>query len=185
MKVLGIITEYNPFHQGHKLHIKKSLEKSQSDASICIMSGPFLQRGEPALINQWARTEMALNSGVDLLIQLPVSYSVRSAEYFAFGAVKLLESTGVIDYLCFGSELGEIEPLNRIGNLIANEPKELSEMIKIELSSGVSYPQARSKALMKYINNNQNKFKNSTNKHKLNSIISWFGKIETNIFQVH
>jgi predicted nucleotidyltransferase len=165
MKVLGIITEYNPFHQGHRLHIEKSLEASQADACICIMSGAFLQRGEPAIVNQWARTEVALNFGVDLVIQLPVSYSVRSAEYFAFGAIRLLEATKIVDFICFGSELGEIEPLKQIAKIIANEPTEVSKKIKASLSTGLSYPQARSQALVEYIKANQDEFKKSSEKY--------------------
>jgi predicted nucleotidyltransferase len=165
MKVLGIITEYNPFHQGHQLHIEQSLKKSQADACICIMSGAFLQRGEPAIVNQWARTEMALNAGVDLVIQLPVSYSVRSAEYFAFGAIKLLEESKIVDYLCFGSELGEIEPLSKIAALIVDEPKQVSRKIKTGLAQGISYPQARSQALIEYIKANQEEFQAPTEKY--------------------
>jgi len=165
MKVLGIITEYNPFHHGHRLHIETSLEKSQADACICIMSGAFLQRGEPAIVNQWARTEMALKSGVDLVIQLPVSYSVRSAEYFAFGAIKLLEESKIVDSLCFGSELGEITPLEQIAKIIAGEPEEISREIKARLSKGDSYPLARSQALVGYIEANQKIFQSSIEKY--------------------
>ncbi|WP_018249687.1 nucleotidyltransferase [Orenia marismortui] len=159
MKILGIITEYNPFHQGHQFHINKSLEKSNANACICIMSGPFLQRGEPAIVNQWARTKMALNSGVDLLIQLPVTYSVRSAEHFALGAVKLLNSTGIVDSLCFGSELGISKILRDIAKLISDKPKELDLKIKKNMDQGISYPAARSKAISEYIKINSSKFK--------------------------
>ncbi len=156
MKVLGIITEYNPFHQGHQLHLNKSLEKSKADACICIMSGSFLQRGTPAIINQWARTEMALRSGVDLLIQLPVVYSLRSAEHFAWGAVKLLDSTKITDTICFGSELGQIEPLVEIAKILLEEPAEFKFNLKNELDHGLSYPQARSNALKNYLDSNPN-----------------------------
>ncbi|WP_408956541.1 nucleotidyltransferase [Natroniella sp. ANB-PHB2] len=156
MKVLGIITEYNPFHYGHQIHLNKSLAKSKADATICIMSGSFLQRGTPAIVNQWTRTKMALQQGVDLVIQLPVAYTTRSAQYFAYGAVKLLTATNTVDYLCFGSELGEIGPLKLIGKLLAAEPKELEQLIKKELNTGVSYPVARSKALSKFLQINSN-----------------------------
>ncbi|GAB6138448.1 nucleotidyltransferase [Halanaerobaculum tunisiense] len=151
MNILGIITEYNPFHLGHKIHLQKSVTKSKADATICIMSGSFLQRGRPAIVNQWARAQMALDSGVDLIIQLPVTYSVRSAEYFAWGAVKSLAATNLVDILSFGSELGKIQPLQQLGQLLATEPPHLSTLIQQELNQGVSYPQARSKALDNYL----------------------------------
>ena len=155
MKVLGIITEYNPFHNGHKIHLEKSLAKSNADATICVMSGPFLQRGTAAIVDHWARTKMALELGVDLVIQLPVSYSTRSAEYFAYGSVKLLEAANIVDSLCFGSELGTIKPLEFLGQLLAQEPKELSKLIQKELKTGASYPQARAKAILNYLEDNR------------------------------
>ena len=171
MKVLGIITEYNPFHNGHKIHLEKSLAQSKADASICIMSGSFLQRGTPALINQWARTKMALEQGVDLVIQLPVSYSLRSAEHFAYGSVKLLTATNIVDALCFGSETGTIEPLRFLGQLLAHEPEKLSTLIQNKLAANNSYPQARSEAVLEYLaeNKNQVSFSQQQLKTALNS----------------
>ncbi|MCK8816938.1 nucleotidyltransferase [Natroniella sulfidigena] len=166
MKVLGIITEYNPFHYGHQIHLNKSLTKSKADATICIMSGSFLQRGTPAIVNQWTRTKMALQQGVDLVIQLPVAYTTRSAQYFAYGAVKLLTATNIVDHLCFGSELGEIAPLKLIGQLLATEPDQLNQLIKEELTTGVSYPLARSKALTQFLKLNSNLTDISTTKLK-------------------
>ncbi|MBM7556579.1 nucleotidyltransferase [Halanaerobacter jeridensis] len=151
MKILGIITEYNPFHNGHQIHLQESIAESGADASICIMSGSFLQRGTPALINQWARTEMALEQGVNLVIQLPISYSIRSAEHFAFGSVKLLDATNIVDSLCFGSESGKIQPLQFLGQLLAQEPPQLSELIQKKLESNLSYPQARAAAVGEYL----------------------------------
>ncbi len=151
MKIVGMITEYNPFHNGHQLHLKESLAQTESEAAICIMSGYFLQRGTPALISPQARTKMALQAGVDLVLQLPVSYSARSAEYFAYGAVKLLSATNIVDFLSFGSESGSLQPLKTIARLLAKEPPELSALLKEELKQGVSYPQARTKAVVKYL----------------------------------
>lgn len=153
MKILGIIAEYNPFHNGHQIHLQESLDHSKADASICVMSGSFLQRGTPALVNQWARTEMALEQGVDLVVQLPLSYSLRSAEHFAFGSVKLLDATNIVDSLCFGSESGKIEPLQFLGELLAQEPLQLSKLIQKKLESNSSYPQARAAAVVEYIHN--------------------------------
>ena len=151
MKVLGIVTEYNPFHNGHQYHLNKSIEKTKAKAVICIMSGCFLQRGTPAIVNQWSRTKMALKAGVDLVIQLPVVYSSRSAEHFAYGAVNLLDKTRIVDSLCFGSETGNLSPLKTLGQLFVQEPNELSQLIKKELTKGFSYPQARANAALKYI----------------------------------
>ena len=103
--VLGIISEYNPFHNGHILHLKKSLEITKADFTIAVMSGNFTQRGDTSLIDKWAKTEMALKQGIDLVIELPTLYSISSAENFAEGAIKILNSLGIIDYLSFGSEL--------------------------------------------------------------------------------
>ena len=169
MKILGIITEYNPFHNGHQIHLQESLAKSKADASICIMSGSFLQRGTPALVNQWARTEMALEQGVDLVIQLPVAYSLRSAEHFAFGSVKLLDAANIVDDLCFGSEFGNIRPLKFLGQLLAEEPPQLSTLIQNKLESNNSYPQARAEAVLQYIN--EKKLDLSVSKEQIKTIL--------------
>ncbi len=151
MKVLGLITEYNPFHNGHKYHIEHAIKQTNSDYVISVMSGNFVQRGEPSLLNKWAKTEMALNNGVDLVIELPVVYAIQSAEYFAFAGVKILDSLNIVDSLCFGSELGDIKPLRRLAQILANEPPILSESIKYFLNKGISYPKARELALTIYI----------------------------------
>ena len=171
MKVLGIITEYNPFHNGHQLHIEKSLTESSADAVICIMSGSFLQRGTPALVHPWARAKMALEAGVDLVIQLPVSYSLRSAEYFAYGSLKLLDAAGIVDCLCFGSETGRIEPLKFLGQLLAAEPPQLSQLIQENLAAKKSYPQARAAAVSDYLaeKNDSNPFSPEEIKKALHS----------------
>ncbi|GAI81932.1 unnamed protein product, partial [marine sediment metagenome] len=95
MKILGIITEYNPFHNGHLYHLFKAKEITGADYVVAVMSGNFLQRGEPAIINKWARTKMALDAGIDLIIELPFVFSTQDANGFAFGAVKLLDSLQV------------------------------------------------------------------------------------------
>ncbi|MGM0502598.1 MAG: nucleotidyltransferase, partial [Bacillota bacterium] len=136
-----------------RIHLQKSIAHSNADATICIMSGSFLQRGTAAIVNHWARTKMALAAGVDLIIQLPISYSTRSAEYFAQGSVKLLTAANIVDCLCFGSELGTIEPLQYIGQLLAQEPEQLSQLIQKKLATGSSYPQARAQAVLDYFKN--------------------------------
>ncbi len=153
MKITGIITEYNPFHFGHEFHVKSSKEKTSADAIICVMSGNFVQRGIPSITDKWSRTKMALLGGVDLVIELPSIYCVSSAEYFAFGAISILDSLNVVDNICFGSECGDITVLKEISKILFTEPLEFKESLKEELALGLSFPKARSIALEKYIKN--------------------------------
>jgi predicted nucleotidyltransferase len=153
MKVLGIIAEYNPFHNGHLYHLEESKKLSSADYTVCVMSGNFIQRGEPAILDKWARTEMALLSGVDLVIELPVVYAMSSAEFFAYGAVKILDSLGVVDSICFGSETGSIYMLNKIADVLYNEPEDYKLKLKLYLAKGLSYPSAREAALKQYFSN--------------------------------
>ena len=153
MSTVGLITEYNPFHNGHLYHLEASKKITNADAVISIMSGSFVQRGEPAVIDKYTRTAMALANGVNLLVELPVFYSCSSAEYFSFGAIMTLEELGV-DFVCFGSECGDIGILTYIAELLINEPVQLSMLIKEKLSSGLSYPKARNDSLCQFIKNN-------------------------------
>ncbi len=148
--ILGIVSEYNPFHNGHVLHLKESLARTKADFTIAIMSGNFVQRGDTSIVDKWSKTEMALKQGIDLVIELPVLYSISSAENFADGAIKILNTLGIIDYISFGSELGQIKPLDDVAGVLAKEPKEFSEIIKRELKSGLSYPKARELAIQMY-----------------------------------
>ena len=151
MGILGLIVEYNPFHNGHLYHIKQAKKITGAKHVICVMSGNFIQRGEPAIINKWARAKTALLNGVDLVIELPVVYAMSSAEYFTYGAVKILNDIGIVDYLCFGSESGEIKPLDKIAHILYNEPDLYKLLLKNELKKGLSYPLARNHALTKYL----------------------------------
>lgn len=151
MKVLGIVAEYNPFHNGHKYHLEKCRSISGADCIVAVMSGNFTQRGEPAVVDKWARCEMALLNGIDLVIELPCVYAMSSAEYFAYGAVKLLDSMGHTDMLCFGSECGSIDKLDTIANILCDEPDEYKLLLKKELSEGKSFPSARHDALKYYL----------------------------------
>ncbi|MDI6707322.1 MAG: nucleotidyltransferase [Bacillota bacterium] len=147
MKVLGIIAEYNPFHNGHLYHLRKSVNITGASHVMAIMSGNFLQRGEAALINKWARAEMAVRSGIDLVIELPFVYSCRSAEAFAHGAVSILDKCGAVDCICFGSETGNLDRLSYIAEVLSNEPEEFRSLLKAHLDKGLSFPAARAKAL--------------------------------------
>lgn len=147
MKITGVITEYNPFHKGHLYHLQKAKEDTNCDGIICIMSGNFMQRGNPAIIDKWNRAKMAILNGVDLVIELPLIYALSSAETFAYGAVNILNSTGVVDYLYFGSEHGDISHLDEIANLLINEDSNFKLILKEELSKGLPYHMARANSL--------------------------------------
>ncbi|SDE71201.1 Predicted nucleotidyltransferase [Fontibacillus panacisegetis] len=142
MNIAGLIVEYNPFHNGHAYHFTEAKKLAQADAVIAVMSGDFLQRGEPAIVSKWARTEMALQVGVDLVLELPVAYAVQPAEWFAYGAVALLEATGVTTHLCFGSEAGALDVLQPLAERLADESAELQAQVAEELATGASYPAA-------------------------------------------
>lgn len=151
-KVLGIIAEYNPFHNGHLLHLTKSKEETGAKYSICIMSGNFVQRGNTSIVNKWVKTEMALKSGIDLVLELPTVYSISSAENFAEGAIKLLNSLKIVDTISFGSENSDIDILNRISGILYEEPKQYVEFLNEELKKGLSFPKARENAILLYLN---------------------------------
>jgi len=152
MNITGIITEYNPFHNGHLYHLNSAKEVTNCDGIICIMSGNFVQRGEPALIDKWKRAEMALLNGVDLVIELPTFYALSSAEFFASGAIKILNSIGVVNNIFFGSESGNIELLHKIAKLLTFESDILKDSIKENLKTGVTYAKARELSLINILN---------------------------------
>ena len=151
--VLGIVAEYNPFHNGHLHHLNESKRISHSDYTIAVMSGNFTQRGEASIVDKWSKAKMAIENGVDLVIELPTLYAISSAENFAAGAIKVLDSLGIVDYISFGSECDDISILNDIANVLCAEPDEYKTLLSHELSKGVSFPKARERALMLYLNN--------------------------------
>ena len=151
-KVLGIVCEYNPFHNGHLYHLIQSKKLTGADYTVAIMTGNFTQRGDVSIVDKWSKTEMALLGGIDLVIELPVIYSTSSAENFAEGAVKILKSLKIVDHICFGSETRDINLLDRIAEVLYTEPKEYQTLLSHELSKGISYPKARENALMMYLN---------------------------------
>ncbi|RGY02274.1 nucleotidyltransferase [Blautia sp. OF03-15BH] len=151
MKVTGIIAEYNPFHQGHAYHLSRARELTGADRILVVMGGNFMQRGEPAIIDKYTRTEMALRNGADLVLELPAASATGSAEYFAEGAVELLDASGVVNELCFGSELGELEPLEKAAELLLEEPEDYQELLRAELKKGKTFPEARETALSAFL----------------------------------
>ena len=156
MKTVGIIAEYNPFHSGHEYQLRYVREKLSADFIVIAMSGDFVQRGTPALFSKHVRTEMALRCGADLVLELPVSVSTSSAEFFARGGVQLLDALGVVDMLCFGSEAGETGALMELADVLVKEPDDYKNTLKSLLSQGESFPSARSHALLEYFKNPRN-----------------------------
>ena len=155
MNITGIITEYNPFHNGHKFHLEESKKQTKSDGTICIMSGNFVQRGGPAIIDKWKRTEMALSNGVDLIIELPTFYAVSSAEFFAKGAVSILNSLNIVNNLFFGSEIGDAKALSEIAKVLVSEDERFKNILKENLSLGLTFAKAREKSLIEYLNSSE------------------------------
>lgn len=142
MRTVGIVVEYNPLHNGHVHHYEQSKKAAEAEACIAVMSGHFLQRGEPAVANKWARAEMALHMGADVVLELPVAYACQPAEWFAYGAVGLLDAAGVVDCLSFGSEDGRIGPLLELADRLYREPAAFRERLQAELKKGGSFPSA-------------------------------------------
>ena len=147
MKVVGLITEYNPFHNGHLYHIRKAREVTGADTVIVVMSGNYVQRGVPAMMPKRLRAFAALEAGVAAVFELPVFFACGSAEYFAEGAIALLDALGCVDAICFGSECGDVKSLGKIAKILADEPEEYSVLLRNYLKSGLSYPRARQAAL--------------------------------------
>lgn len=145
MKIGGIIAEYNPFHNGHKYQLEKSKELGEWTHAVAVMSSNYVQRGETALISKWARAEMAVKNGIDLVIELPTLWSTAHAQRFALGGVSLLESLGCVDMLSFGSECGDIDELIECKNAINSEA--VGERLKENLEYGLSFASARAEAL--------------------------------------
>lgn len=150
--VLGIIGEYNPFHNGHLYHLNESKKLAKSNYSIAIISGNFVQRGNVSVIDKWTKTRMALLSGVDLVLELPCIYSISSAENFASGAIKILNSLKIVDTLSFGCEINDLSILKECAQILTDEPEEFKSLLSHELSKGVSFPKARENALLMYLN---------------------------------
>ena len=147
MKTVGIIAEYNPFHNGHEHHLAAAKEMTGADYCIVVMSGDFVQRGAPAIMGKYIRAQAALANGADLVLELPVYYASSSAEYFASGAVALLDKLGITDTLCFGSECGDIKVLSELADALLYETPEFKRILKQQMKAGSSYPQARNHAL--------------------------------------
>ena len=150
MKVAGVITEYNPFHNGHKYQLEQIKRQTSADYIVVVMSGDFVQRGEPAIIDKYERTRMALLSGADLVLELPAVFATASAEFFAGGGVSVLQNTGIVDTLCYGVESVDHELTKLVAGVLKNPPAEYSASLARLIQGGMSFPTARSRALCEY-----------------------------------
>lgn len=153
MSATALIVEYNPFHNGHQYHLDQSKKITQNDELIVIMSGNFTQRGDAALLDKWARTKQALSCGADLVLELPLIYNIRSAEYFAYYSVLSLVKSNIVDSIVFGSETGEIKILNALAGALVNESSEFKKELQSHLKNGSDFPTARRKALLSSYHN--------------------------------
>ncbi len=187
MKVVGIIAEYNPIHNGHIYHLNKSKEITNSDFVIVIMSGNFTQAGNIAIYDKFKRAKIATNIGADLVIELPTIYATSSANYFSFGAINILDKLNIVDNICFGSECNNISNLNYISDIITKNENELWNNINKNLKSGISFASAREQALLKYLSDEQISILKSPNDilglEYINAIKSLNSHIKANIIK--
>lgn len=146
MKICGIICEYNPFHYGHLYQLREAKRLSGADAVLCIMSGNFVQRGEPAILDKYTRAKHAIQAGADCVIELPTLFATSNAEIFAKGAVSILSTIPSLSDLCFGAENADKNTFLSSAKILNDEPKEISQKIKEFISSGISYAKARALA---------------------------------------
>jgi predicted nucleotidyltransferase len=146
-RIVGIVAEYNPFHNGHLLHLERALELTGAFGSVAVMSGDFVQRGEPALADKWRRAEAAVRNGIDLVLELPFLYATGSAEYFASGSVRLLDALGCVTHLAFGCEEGNLAPLAEAAKVLVAEPPAFRAGLRAALNAGRSFPRARAEGL--------------------------------------
>lgn len=148
MKVIGIIAEYNPFHNGHAYQIREIKKRTGADYVIAAMSGDFVQRGAPAVIDKYARAKMALSCGIDLVLELPVLWATSSAESFAMAGVTMFEKTGCVDGICFGAETDNLPLLSMAADILADEPDAYRDALLSNIKRGLNFPRARASALL-------------------------------------
>ena len=162
MHTIGIIAEYNPFHSGHQYQLDEIRNTFGRDcAVVCVMSGNWVQRGDAAITDKWNRALMALQGGADLILELPTLWAASSAETFARGGVSLLDATGVVNTLCFGSESGTLAPLEQVVSLL--ETTEWQDALRVYINRGLSFPVARQKAAGDLLGDNANCLRSPNN----------------------
>ena len=198
MKVTGIIAEYNPFHNGHVYHLTEARKRLDSDYIVVVMSGNYVQRGAPTIIDKYSRAEMALRGGADLVLELPSCFATASAEYFAFGGVAILDKLGVVDNLCFGTESLDddagnsnpelkkaasslVEKFGKIASLIIEEPEEYKVLLKERLKSGNNHAAANAYAVGKILGEEYQKIIETSNNILGVEYLKAIKKLESNI----
>lgn len=149
---LCIISEYNPFHFGHLYHLNESISQTDTDFKVAIISGNFVQRGEPSIINKWEKAKVALSAGFDLVLELPTLYAISSAENFANGSIKIADQIGS-NYISFGTESGDLEKLKKLSSLINKNEKEYITNVKEKIAEGFSYPKSQELVIDKMFGN--------------------------------
>lgn len=148
INAVGMIVEYNPFHNGHLQHLNEAKRLSGSTYSIAVMSGNFLQRGEPSITDKWSRASLAVRAGVDLVIELPAVFAVRSAQYFATGGIQLLERLGIVSHVCFGAETPEVQLLKNFADALNQNT--VIESLRQEMKNGKTYAQPVDSIISKF-----------------------------------
>ena len=146
MRTVGIVCEYNPFHNGHRYHIARAKEELQCGATVCVMSGAWVQRGEAAMFDKWERARAALENGADLVLELPAYIALQSAEQFALGGIRILDALGVVDAVSFGSECGNLAALQDIAAVLADQPDDWRAALCCAMEQGMGYPAALGQA---------------------------------------
>ena len=154
MITAGIIAEYNPFHRGHQYHIEETRRQTGADYIVVVMSGDYVQRGEPAAADKYFRARMALAGGADVVLEMPAVYATASAEYFATAGVQILHRLGCVDYLSFGSEWAKTSDMEFLVKILSEEPPLYQDFLKKELKKGKNFPSAREEAVKAYLNRN-------------------------------
>ena len=151
--VLAIIGEYNPFHNGHLYQLNEAKRMFHANYTIALITGNFVQRGNASIVDKWTKAKMALLNGFDLVLELPCIYSISSAENFAMGAIRTLNSLKIVDTVSFGCEADDLSILKEFADILSDQPAEFKSLLEHELSKGVSFPKARENALLMYLNN--------------------------------
>ena len=147
MQITGIIAEYNPFHNGHAYQLMQAREQTHADYVIVVLNGDFMQRGVPAILNKYQRAAMAVAQGADAVFELPILYGTASAEFFAYGGVRLLEDLNCVSHLCFGCEDTSLPLLQELADFLIEEPEDYRLILNQNLANGLSFPKARQNAL--------------------------------------
>lgn len=180
MKTVGIIAEYNPFHNGHAYQLQAAKAAAQGNCTVIVMSPDFVQRGEPALVDKYCRARMALESGADLVLELPVCYSTGSAEYFAEGGISLLHKLGCVDTLSFGCENDTPELFSALSDILLQEPKLYKTSLQSYQKQGLTFPKARELALLEYLNSGSEQLSSIRSQHPASKLTTSVSELLSN-----